>query len=109
MIPLLRTSFPSRLARIPYSARLFICISAVVLVYYMRGMTDTAANTTLLLVWNYIAFFVVLPRARECGLPFVWALIALVPLFFPFLAIMLMFRPPAYRRSDVNEEGSLKT
>jgi hypothetical protein len=50
----------------------------------------------MLVAWNYIAFFVVLPRARECGLPFLWAFLALVPLFFPFLAIALMFRPAHY-------------
>src|SRR3954471_17444163 len=109
MIQLLRTVFPSRLPRISYLARLFICIGAVALVYYIRGLADPAANIVMLLVWNYIAFFVVLPRARECGMPFLWAILALVPLFFPFLAIVLMFRPAAYRRSDVDEEGSLKT
>ena len=104
MTRVLRTIFPSRLARIPYSARLFICTGAVALVYYIRGGADPAANTTMLLVWNYIAFFVILPRARECGMPFMWAIFALAPLFFPFPTIALMFRPAEYRRSDVNKE-----
>jgi hypothetical protein len=47
----------------------------------------------MLVAWNYIAFFVILPRARECGLPFLSAFLALVPLIFPFLAVTLMFRP----------------
>ena len=88
--------FPSRLGRIQYSARLLVCIAAVVLIFYNRGLTDPLANAAMLVAWNYIAFFVVLPRARECGLPFLWAFLALVPLFFPFLAIALMFRPAHY-------------
>jgi hypothetical protein len=59
-------------------------------------------------MWTYVAFFVVLPRARECGMPFITAILALVPLFFPFYAIALMFRPAAYRSSGVNREGPLK-
>jgi len=83
------------MGRIQYSVRLFLCISAVALIYYKRGITDTPANLAMLIVWNYVAFFVVLPRARECGFPFLWAFFALVPLFFPFLAVSLMFRPAA--------------
>ena len=94
MIPLLRTIFPSRLDRISYSARLLLCIGAVALVYYLRGIDDPAANAAMLLMWNYIAFFVILPRARQCGMSFLWAVFALMPLVFPFLAITLMFRAP---------------
>jgi hypothetical protein len=60
-------------------------------------------------MWTYIAFFVVLPRARECGMPFITAILALVPLFFPFYAIALMFRPAACRSSGVDKKGSLET
>src|SRR4051794_4016478 len=90
----LRTIFPSRLGRIQYSARLLLSIAAVALIYYNRGLTDTSANVAMLLLWNYVAFFVVLPRARQCALPFLCAFFALVPLFFPFLAVSLMFRAP---------------
>lgn len=75
--------------------RLIVCIAVVVLIYYYRGVTDIPANVAMLIVWNYVAFFVVLPRARECGLPFLCAFFALMPLIFPFLAVTLMFRPAA--------------
>jgi uncharacterized membrane protein YhaH (DUF805 family) len=60
----------------------------------------------MLVAWNYIAFFVILPRARDCGLPFLWALLALVPLFFPFLAVTLMFRPAPYQFSELRDQTS---
>lgn len=88
--------------------RLFACIGAVVVVYYELGLADTAANTAMLLIWNYVAFFVVLPRARECGMPFMYAIIALVPLFFPFLATALLFRPAEYH-FNVREKSTLET
>jgi len=100
MSSLFRTLFPRRLSRIPYSIRLVLLVGVVGVVYYYRGLTDSAANAIMLLVWIYIAFFVVLPRARDCGMPFIWAILALVPLFFPFLAVSLMFRSPEYRFSQ---------
>ena len=105
----LRSVFPSRLDRVSYSLRLFICIGVVVLIYYTRGLTDSYANAAMLLIWNYVAFFVILPRAREAGMSFMYAILALVPLFFPFLAIALIFRPPEYRFTSVSEGGTDKT
>src|ERR1043165_2672173 len=95
----IRAVFPNQLGRPSYTVRLLVCITAVVLIYYRRGITDDLANLVMLLIWNYVAFFVILPRARECGMPFITAILALVPLFFPFFAVTLMFRPTAYRRS----------
>ena len=90
-----------------YSTRLVGCLGLVAFVYYRRGLTDDVANAIMLLAWIYIAFFVVLPRARECGLPFLYAILALVPLFFPFLAVALMFRPAEHRFSNPREDGNL--
>jgi hypothetical protein len=104
-----RAVFPSRLARASYFVRLVICVGVVVLFYYSRGLTDAAANAVMLLIWNYVAFFVILPRARECGMSFMYAILALVPLIFPFLAVALIFRPSEYRFSNVSEEATLKT
>ena len=63
----------------------------------------------MLLIWNYVAFFVILPRAREGGMSFMYAVLALVPLIFPFLAIALIFRPPEYRFPNVREGGTPET
>jgi hypothetical protein len=93
---LARLLFPASLDRVEYTARLFVCIFAVVLLYYFRGLEDIAANVWALIIWNYIAFFVILPRARECGMSFMWALFALVPIIFPFLSVALIFRPREY-------------
>jgi hypothetical protein len=93
MASVFRLIFPSRLSRIPYSLRLFLCIGVVSLIYYLRGLDDPQADVAMFFVWNYVAFFIVLPRARESGLSFLSAIFALVPLFFPFLAVSLMFRP----------------
>ena len=108
MTSLLRVIFPRRLNRVAYSVRLVGCLGFVALIYYRRGLTDDMANAVMLLGWIYVAFFVVLPRARECGMSFLYALFALVPLFFPFLAVALMFRPPDYRLSNPGEHGNLK-
>ena len=90
-----------------YSARLIVSVALVALVYYRRGLTDDMANAVMLLGWIYVAFFVVLPRARECGMSFLYALFALVPLFFPFLAVALMLRPAEHRFSNPREDGTL--
>ena len=87
-------AFPGSIGRVEYTVRLVACIIAVAVLYYFRGLTDYATTLWALAIWNYIAFFVVLPRARQCGIPFIWAIFALVPLFFPFLSVALMFRPP---------------
>jgi hypothetical protein len=109
MTSLFRAIFPSRLARFSYFTRLVICVGVVAFIYYSRGLTDAAANAVMLLVWNYVAFFVILPRARECGMSFMYAILALVPLIFPFLAVALIFRPPEYRFSNVSEKNIFRT
>jgi hypothetical protein len=109
MTSFVRFAFPKTLSRIDYSIRLLMCIVAVALLYYFRGLTDSAANLCALAIWNYIAFFVVLPRARQCGLPFIWAIFALVPLFFPFLSAALMFRPPKYEFRRFTDQPTVQT
>jgi hypothetical protein len=104
-----RFVFPNVLSRVDYSIRLLVCIVVVALLYYFRGLTDYAANLWALGIWNYIAFFVVLPRARQCGMPFIWAIFALVPLIFPFLCVALMFRPPKYEFRRLSEEATVRT
>ena len=104
-----RLAFPGSIGRVEYTIRLVACIVAVALLYYFRGLTDYAANLWALAIWNYIAFFVVLPRARQCGMAFIWAILALVPLFFPFLSVALMFRPPKYEFRRLSEQAIVET
>lgn len=95
--------FPSSLTRVAYTIRLIACTVTVALVFYFAGFGDTVPNLALFLIWTYTAFFVIRPRAREAGMrqPFIVATLALVPLFFPFLSIALIFRPPDYHFRDV--------
>ena len=106
----LRFLFPWRsLGRIEYTARIFVCTSVVVLLYCWRGFDDPACDVAMLIMWHYIAFFAIWPRARECGMPFSYAIIALVPLFYIFLSIALMFRPPKYHFGDASAQATAET
>ena len=96
MKTLLHLLFPKSLDRPQYVVRILCCTALVVGLYLVRGLVDPIANATMLIVWNYAAFFVILPRLRDCGMSFIYALLALVPLIYVFLFIVLMFRPPKY-------------
>ena len=102
MISLLRLFFPKVLGRLGYTVRTFLFVGVVALLYLVRGITDPKTDMIVLILWNYVAFFVVWPRLRDCGMSAIYVVIALVPLFYPFLALILMFRPPEYefRRSS---------
>jgi hypothetical protein len=101
---LVRFLFPWRsLGRVEYTVRVLVCTSVVVLLYYWRGLDDPACDVAMLIIWNYIAFFAIWPRARQCGMPFMTAIFALVPLFYIFLFVALMFRPPKYEFRSVSD------
>jgi len=107
---LLRFIFPWRsFGRLDYTVRILVCTSSVVLLYYWRGLDDPACDVAMLIMWHYIAFFVIWPRARQCGLPFITAILALVPLFYIFLSVALMFRPPKYDFEHASEQGAVQT
>jgi hypothetical protein len=95
--------FPKSPSRVEYTLPVLGWTAAVVGLYLWRGLTDEVANIALLIIWNYIAFFVIWPRARQCGMPFMTAICALVPLFYIFLFVALMFRPPKYEFRSVSD------
>jgi hypothetical protein len=92
---------------VEYTLRILGCSTAVVVLYLLRGLTDPVANIAMLIIWHYIAFFVIWPRLRECGMSFIYALLALVPLIYPILSIVLMFRAPKFQfRKTISDATS---
>jgi hypothetical protein len=102
----LRFILPKSLSRIEYTVRILGRTMAVVVLYLLRGLTDPIANIAMLLIWHYIAFFVIWPRLRDCGMSFIYVLLALVPLIYIFLFVILMFRPPKNQFRSAGDQAT---
>jgi hypothetical protein len=89
--------FPSRLHRLPYFARgVALDIAAGFLYANSTMFAPRYWWPSLIAIVLYGLFFVILPRICDAGMSKWWLAVALIPVANIVLAILLLFRPPAF-------------
>jgi len=87
--------FPHRLHRLDYFLRGVIADVKEGILYSCIGTTGSEVLwVSIIVLWIYEVFFIILPRIRDIGMSGWWILIAFVPVVNILFSIILLFRAP---------------
>ena len=95
--------FPRRLHRLAYLLR---GLTANFVTYVLCSNITSHSGlwwTSIVAIWVYEAFFIVLPRIRDIGMNSWWVLAALVPIVNGVFGIILLFRAPVRLSKESNQ------